>query len=62
MGVMQWPEGSFYFSVFGDLNCNTSKSGTSCTVCEDPGFTMVLTTLPCIRGIFLRPEPILLGM
>lgn len=46
-------EGSFHFSGFGDLNCITFKSGTSCAICEELGFTMVLTTLcDLLEGFF----------
>lgn len=40
-----WGEGSLHFSGFGDLNCITSESGTSYTIREDLGPTVVLTTL-----------------
>lgn len=36
-------EGSLHFSGFGDLNCITSKSGTTYL-----GFAVVLTTLCCL--------------
>lgn len=46
-------EGSFHFFGFWGSNCITFKSGTSCTVCEELGFTMVLTTLcNLVEGLF----------
>lgn len=63
MEAVGWGEGSLCFSGFGGLNCNTCESGTSYTICEDLGPTVVLTTLCCsIRGTFLRPEPIHSGV
>lgn len=50
MEAVEWGEGSFRFSGFGDLNGITCKSGTSYTICEDLGFAV---------GTFLRPETVL---
>lgn len=58
IGTVGWGEGSLHFSGFWDLNCITSKSGTSCTMCVPPRFTLVLSTLCCLlEGFFSGQSP-----